>query len=185
MTTNGAGPAKYPLAMRVLHWTRAVLILGLIAIGWLMTSLPEATLAQLPDFYPWHKEFGIVAFIVALTAILVRTRSVKPGHPAGLAPWEVALSHWAHRLMLALVVIVPVMGYSMSSSFTQSDGVPFFGLEVPELLPKNDRAFEWFALAHKWLAYLLLALVVLHVAGVVKHRLFDRGRDTDVLPRML
>ncbi len=77
------------------------------------------------------------------------------------------------------------MGYAMSSSFTQSDGVPFFVTELPERLPKNDRAFAVFALLHKTLAYTLLALVVLHVAGVIKHRVFDRGRDADVLPRML
>ena len=77
------------------------------------------------------------------------------------------------------------MGYAMSSSFTQSDGVPFFVTDLPELLPKNDRAFALFALAHKTLAYTLLALVVLHIIGVLKHRFLDRGRAADVLPRML
>lgn len=127
----------------------------------------------------------MLAFIIAGLAIAVRSRSRKPAHPAGLHRWEDVLSIIVHRSMLALTVIVPLMGYSMSSSYTQSDGVPFFGLELPELLAKNDRAFEWFSLLHRWLAYTLLALIVLHVAGVIKNRLFDKGRETDVLPRML
>lgn len=178
-TTTNDAPTRYPAPMRALHWTRAALILALIPIGWAMTTLEAYSL------YPWHKEFGVLAFIVAAVALMVRTRSRKPAHPAGLKPWEDVLSTVVHRSMLVLTIVVPLMGYSMSSSFTQSDGVPFFGLELPELLPKNDAAFAWFALLHKWLAYALLVLVALHVAGVVKHRLFDRGRDTDVLPRML
>jgi cytochrome b561 len=31
----------------------------------------------------------------------------------------------------------------------------------------------------------MLALITLHILGVVKHRFFDRERDTDVLHRML
>jgi cytochrome b561 len=87
--------------------------------------------------------------------------------------------------MLALAVIVPLMGYAMSSSFSQSDGVPFFFGDLPELLPKNDRASAIFAWAHETLAYTLLALIALHVLGVLKHRFLDRGRDVDVLSRMV
>lgn len=183
--TQTKSPMRYPAPMRVLHWTRAALLIGLIALGWAMTTLPEGTLDRYGSLYPLHKEFGVLAFIVATVAILVRTRSRKPDHPAGLKPWEDRLSTIVHHAMLALTVIVPLMGYSMSSTFTQSDGVPFFGLRVPELLPKDDRAFAWFALLHEWLAYTLLALVVLHVAGVIKHRVFDKDKEADVLPRML
>ena len=65
------------------------------------------------------------------------------------------------------------------------DEYPSLRADLPELLPKNDRAFALFALAHKTLAYTLLALVTLHVMGVLKHRFLDRGRAADVLPRML
>ncbi|KQM26933.1 MULTISPECIES: cytochrome b [unclassified Sphingomonas] len=178
-------PDRYSLPMRLLHWTRAALILGLIALGWTMTSLSDDVAAKFIWLYPVHKEFGVLAFLIGGIALTVRRRSTVPPHPAGLARWENRLSGIVQYAMLTLVVVVPLMGYAMSSSFTQSDGVPFFGLELPELLPKNDHAFALFAQAHAVLAYTLLALVALHVAGVVKHRFLDRGRDTDVLPRML
>jgi cytochrome b561 len=96
------------------------------------------------------------------------------------------MSTFAHRAMYVLLIIVPLMGYSMSSTFTQSDGVPFFFFgQLPELLPKNDRWFEVFQLLHRVLAYALLALLVLHVAGVLKHRFMDKDVDADVLRRML
>lgn len=176
---------RYPLPMRLLHWTRAALIVGLIALGWLMTSLPDDVTAKFVWMYPAHKEFGVLAFLTGIVALVVRTRSMLPPHPEALAPWEARLSTVVQYAMLTLAVIVPLMGYAMSSSFTQSDGVPFFGIELPELLPKNDHRFALFAWAHKTLAYTLLVLIALHVAGVVKHRFLDRGNDTDVLPRML
>lgn len=176
---------RYALPMRLLHWTRAALILGLIALGWAMTSLPDSLPAKFAWLYPLHKEFGVLAFLAGTVALIVRLRSAVPPHPAGLSRWETALSGVVHYAMLTLAILVPLMGYAMSSSFTQSDGVPFFGVELPELQPKNDRAFAMFAWAHETLAYTLLALVALHVLGVIKHRFLDRGRDADVLPRML
>lgn len=178
-------PDRYTLPMRLLHWTRAALILGLIVLGWTMTSLPDSVAAKFDWMYPIHKEFGVLAFLIGTIALIVRSRSALPRHSAGHARWEVMLSHIVQYAMLALAIVVPLMGYALSSSFSQSDGVPFFGIDLPELLPKNDRAFALFALAHKTLAYTLLALVVLHVMGVLKHRFLDRERASDVLPRMV
>lgn len=176
---------RYPLALRILHWVRAALILGLLPLGLVMVSLPDATPAKFETLYPLHKELGVLLFFIAVTQLLTYLRSTRPALPKGLARWEVVLAKTVHRAMILLIIIVPLMGYSMSSSFTQSDGVPFFGLQVPELLPKNDDAFAIFQTLHKYLAYGLILLIVLHVAGVVKHRVVDKDGDTDVLPRML
>lgn len=176
---------RYPLAMRILHWLRAALILGLIAVGFTMTSLPDATPAKFATLYPMHKEFGVLVWLVVVVQLALRWQSRLPQPPAGLKPWERRLSHAVHMAMLALAFVVPLMGYAMSSSFTQSDGVPFFGFDVPEMLPKNDHAFAVFQQLHKVLAYTLLGLAALHVAGVLKHRLLDADKGNDVLPRML
>ncbi|KQM23924.1 MULTISPECIES: cytochrome b [unclassified Sphingomonas] len=176
---------RYPLPMRLLHWMRATLILALITLGWAMTALPDSIAAKFEWMYPVHKEFGVLAFMIGTIALFVRHRSGVPPHPGGLARWETTLSTIVQYAMLALAIVVPLMGYGMSSSFSQSDGVPFFGLELPELLPKNDHAFAIFAWAHKTLAYTLLVLIALHVLGALKHRFLDRGRDADVLTRML
>lgn len=179
--------AKYPLLIRILHWVRAVLILGLIACGWYMTGRAEDD-PTAGILYPNHKQFGILVWLLALVHLTLRWRyfAVLPHAPVTLKPWEKWLSHGVHRLIIVLTLLTPLMGYGMSSSFTQSDGVPFFFLSrVPEILPKNDTAFAVFQALHECCAYLLLACVILHVAGVVKHRLQDKSGETDVLPRML
>lgn len=176
----------YPRSMRILHWVRAVLILALIAAGWYMTRLSEDD-PTAGFFYVNHKQFGILVWLVALVQLTLRWHysARLPGMPPALRGWEKMLSHATHRLMIALTVLIPLLGYAMSSSFTQSDGVPFFFLpHLPELLPKNDAAFAVFQALHKYAAYLLLACIGLHIAGTLKHHFEDRNGPTDVLPRM-
>lgn len=184
--TLASEPSRYPASMRWVHWLRALVVISLLAVGLLMVNLPDELPLKFEVLYPNHKQFGVLALLLALAQLLLRTRSRLPGPPAGLAPWEHLASKLAHRAMMVLLILVPLMGYSMSSTFTQSDGVPFFFFgHLPELLPKNDRWFEVFQLLHRVLAYALLALLVLHVAGVLKHRYMDKDARADVLPRML
>lgn len=63
--------------------------------------------------------------------------------------------------------------------------MPFLFVMLPELSPKNEAASEVFDGLHKVLAYTLLGLALLQVLGALKHRLLDRGGETDVLGRML
>ncbi len=179
---------KYPLSMRILHWLRAAILLGTLLVGLLMVNLPDDATAKFETLYPNHKQFGVLALLLVLVQVALRLvfRGRLPGASIGLKAWENTLSKLAHKALYALMIIVPLMGYSMSSTFTQSDGVPFFFFgHLPELLPKNDGWFEIFQLLHRVLAYTLLGLIALHIAGALKHRFFDKNTDADVMKRML
>jgi cytochrome b561 len=105
------GDIKYPLSLRILHWLRAVLILGLIACGWYMTGRAEdSPVAAL--LYPNHKQFGILVWLLALVHLTLRWRyhAVLPHQPEALKPWEKWLSHGVHRLIIALVLVTPLLG---------------------------------------------------------------------------
>ncbi|WP_144957953.1 cytochrome b [Pseudomonas oryzihabitans] len=177
---------RYSTSLRVLHWLRAVIVIGLLWAGWHMTGMSDDIPSKFELYYPWHKSFGVLAFLLVLTQIAVRVRTRRLPRPLPtLAPYERVLSVLVQRAMYVLLVVVPLMGYSMSSTYTQSDGVFFFGVNLPELLPKNDNWFVVFQALHKYLAYTLLVLIVLHVAGALKHRFLDRDPHKDVLRRML
>lgn len=107
-------------------------------------------------------------------------------HPVEtFAIWERRLAYGVHRLLIAFTLITPLIGYGMSTSLPGGDGVPFLSLaRLPEFLPKSDAAFSMFQALHRCSAYVLLACIVLHVAGALKHRLIDRHRE-DLLARML
>lgn len=175
---------KYPATLRILHWTMALIILGMIGAGWTMVSLDDRLPVKFNVFYPWHKSFGMLILLLVAVRLVTRLRAAVPALPGGLAPWEARAAKIGHVALYGLMIVVPCMGYAMSSSFTQSDGVFFFGVDLPELLPKNNARFAVFQALHRYLAYTLLALVVLHVAGALKHRFLDSDRGNDVLSRM-
>lgn len=188
MTARPSMPAdiKYPLAIRLLHVFRAVLILGLIASGLIMVGRAEDD-ALAAIMYPTHKQFGVLVWLLALVHIALRWhyRKTMPHPVETFAIWERRLAHGVHRLLIGLTLITPLMGYGMSISLPGGDGVPFLSLaRLPEFLPKSDAAFSMFQALHKYSAYVLLACIVLHVAGTLKHRLMDRHGQSDVLARM-
>ncbi len=176
---------KYPVSMRILHWLMAAIILGMIVAGLTMVSLDDKVPAKFAVFYPWHKSFGMLVLILVFVRLVTRARSIVPALPTGLTGWEITAAKAAHVALYVLMIAVPCMGYSMSSSYTQSDGVFFFGVNLPELLPKNDARFEVFQWLHRVLAFTLLGIITIHALGALKHRFFDKDRRNDVLSRML
>ncbi|SEI18435.1 cytochrome b561 [Pseudomonas asplenii] len=185
-STNQKTIDRYPTSLRLLHWARAVLIAGLLWVGWHMTGLNDEVASKYTLYYPWHKSFGVLTFLLVLAQITLRWRTpVLPKPPLTLAAHERFFSRLVQRAMYVLIVIVPLMGYSMSSTYTLSDGVFFFGVNLPELLAKNDDWFVVFQWLHKVCAYTLLVLILVHITGALKHRFFDKDPRNDVLRRML
>lgn len=175
--------ARYPLAIRLLHWFMAVSILGLIATGWYMAELPDDA-ANKYALYPLHKSFGVLMIIAFVARLAVRLRQGIPALPAVLKQWEIRSAHTGHFALYVLMLAVPVSGYVMSGSYEGTLGIDFFGLMLPRIVPVSDSLFGVAHWLHGTLPWVLLALVIVHVAGALKHRWFD-GQGADVLPRML
>ena len=175
---------KYPLPMRLLHWASALLILGLISLGFLMTPFDMENPEYSDQLYFWHKSFGVLVLILILARLLVRWRSELPPPPDALTATEKLASAVVHKLLYFLAIAVPAMGYVQSSAHKSGTGVHFFFVKLPELVPDSERVFELFNLGHRICAYALLGLVLIHVIGAVKHRVFDDA-EADVFQRML
>jgi cytochrome b561 len=82
------------------------------------------------------------------------------------------------------MILVPLSGYIMSNA----GGYPmnFFGMgELPALIGKSKALGEIAHEAHEIMGFAMLALIVLHVAGAMKHRMKDRNGESDILKRML
>ncbi len=174
---------KYPRAIRILHWSIALLVLVLGSVGIYMVA---ADLSQElhNTFYYWHKSFGMLVLILMLVRISVRLRSTIPELPEGLSANEKKAAKVSHRLLYLLAVTVPVLGYVQVSAYEGSHGAAFFFFELPQLVPDSETVFLLAHNLHRFAAYSLLALAFLHGAAAIKHRLFDR-KENDVLNRML
>ena len=79
--------SRYGLATKLLHWSVAILILGLVWLGWYMVDLTYYD-AWYNDSLAWHKTLGIVAFVLAVVKIAWTVHSRPPACAGSLKRWE-------------------------------------------------------------------------------------------------
>ena len=80
-----------------------------------------------------------------------------------------------------MLFAMPLTGWMMSSAKNYS--VSWFGLfPWPNLIGKNEAAFDFLRSTHRILGDGLLAIAVLHILAALKHHFWNKD---DVLVRML
>ena len=165
---------SYGVVARLFHWGVAALILVLMATGIGSDVLPR------PAGIQFHKALGIIALVLGVGRLLwwVADR-VRPQHD--LADIRERVAHLVMMTMLGLGVLLPVSGWLLSSAAGKP--ISLFGMvKVPLLLATPDKALaSLFEDIHGAIAYTLLALVLLHIAGALFHHI--KLKD-DVLARM-
>lgn len=175
---------KYPFTLRFFHWAMALIIIVAIVLGVLMARfLTDEPYTK--DMFIWHKSFGVLAMIFIffrMISRLILNKEVPPLSPT-LPRYEVIGASIGHKLLYLLMIVVPLSGYLMSSTYPQSSGIFLFTIRLPDALPKNLELSQTFTGIHIVTAYILTALIVGHIAAVVKHRYFDK-HEKDILKRM-
>lgn len=171
---------RYGHTAMALHWLMAVLLLAQIAIGLTMVELPKRT-PEVATFYNLHKSLGLVALILIAFRLWWRTR--VPAPPAtGLhtSDLQEAAARWSHRLLVGLMLLLPLAGL-IGSAFGKYP-VRFFGYALPLPGWESEPIQALFRQTHAALAWLLCALIALHVSAVIYHLAVSRK---PVLQRML
>jgi cytochrome b561 len=176
---SAASGRRYTGTAILLHWLVALVIFGLIGLGWYMVDIPKNT-PERSYFFNLHKSIGLVALFLILVRVGWRAGHVPPPLPASLKGWEIAASTWSHRLLYACMLIMPLSGY-IASNFTKF-GVKFFGIDLPPWGPADKTLQGIFNNIHVVTSYVLVALIALHVLGAFKHLLVDKD---SVFRRML
>ncbi len=164
---------------KLLHWSIGLTIIGLLALGLFMEQMDYSD--QKMQLYRIHKSFGIIVLTLMGVRVLWRIVSTSPASLKTHKIWEKVLSKIVHIILYVMAFSMPLSGWAMSSSYGYP--VSVFGLiKLPALLPKNEVRGEILADLHELGGYALIALIVLHVAGALKHHFIDK--DT-TLKRML
>jgi cytochrome b561 len=172
---------RYRLPAIVLHWLIALLIIGMICLGYYMTGIPKNT-PERSFFLNLHKSFGLLAAMLILVRLGWRVSHTVPPLPASVPSWQASAARWSHRLLYACMVLQPLTGY-VSSSFNKF-GIKFFGLDLPNWGWEDKYLRELFVGFHHTIAVVLIVLIVLHVLAALKHLLIDRdGVFQRMLPR--
>jgi cytochrome b561 len=171
---------SYGLISILLHWLVALTVFGLITLGLWMVDLNYYSpwYKQAPF---WHKSIGLLLFAVLFARLLWRMTNPQPKTPDSHQHWEVQLAHAVHALLYLMLFAILISGYLISTA--KGQGISVFGwFELPALITGLPRQADRAGAVHYWLAMALLALVVLHILGALKHHFIDR--DTTLI-RML
>jgi cytochrome b561 len=128
----------------------------------------------IPDRY----NLSIGALIVLLVVLRLLWRWAHRGPPEPQTPWVARATHW---LLYGLLVAFPLMGWANASSHGWA--VSLFGIvPLPPLSPPGSPLGLALGDAHKLTAWVLIAVVALHVADAL-YRHFTVKDDT--LRRMM
>ena len=127
-----SGKDHYGIVSSGFHWAIALAIVGLVGLG--------AWMVGLTYYDPWyydslalHKAIGIVVLALALAKFGWKLVDRNPGFGPEVKPHERAGATAMHWLLNALMVLLPVTGYLISTS--EGAGIDMFGLfDVPMLV---------------------------------------------------
>jgi cytochrome b561 len=165
---------------RWFHWTLGAVVIGMLAYGWWMNHIP----ARADRFFyrSIHADIGYVVLLLMVVRLIWRSVNPSPALPAGTPRWQrvaAGISHWALYLV---TILVAMLGWAHSGAH-KPDYADWFGLfRVPQITSPDKAAADAFEDRHIFLAYVLLALIVIHLAAALWHRFVKRDR---VLGRMI
>ncbi|HAF01244.1 MAG TPA: cytochrome B [Methylophilaceae bacterium] len=183
---------KYNKVAVILHWLIAFAIFGMFALGWYMSDLPKEAPKQMAfdlfdlGVYTWqlpeeasprnfyfnlHKSIGITILGLVLIRFLWRITHKPPAILSSYKAWERKTATAAHHTLYLLMFAMPVSGLIMAMSGKY--GVKWFGIDVIAGT-ENKVLRDFFKEAHEIIGVILLILVVLHIAGAIKHKLIDK-----------
>jgi cytochrome b561 len=150
------------------HWVIAALVVANLALG---LTYDEFDRDLRPVLMGVHKSIGVTVLALSIARLLWRLTNRPPAADPILARWEAALASLTHWLFYALIIAIPLSGWLLSSYGGRP--VNWFWLVDLGVLPvgENEDLKDLWEKAHELMAYAMMGLIALHVAGAAKHHL--------------
>jgi cytochrome b561 len=163
---------NFGLLTKLFHWLIAIAIIGLIWLGWYMVDL-----TYYDKWYnkslSWHKSLGMLVLAAAFLKIGWQLYSPIPDTTTQLKSWERIGANVMHKLLLALMFLIPITGYIISTS--NGKVVDTFGwFDVPALISKNTELRDWAIELHYYMAYGIAVMLIGHIGAALKHQFINK-----------
>jgi cytochrome b561/polyisoprenoid-binding protein YceI len=176
---NAEASSRYTGVAIALHWAMAALLLFMIWLGWNMED-NEAR-------FQLHKSVGITILFLAIARLAWRFANPPPLLPEGMPRIEKTASHGVHIAFYVLMIAIPLGGWLMVSVSPFQVATVLYGVVSWPHLPFTEGLigedlYEFTEFFHSKGAWVIIALLALHVAGAVKHEI---GAEDGVLKKMI
>ncbi|MBB5209441.1 cytochrome b [Chiayiivirga flava] len=165
---------------QALHWTIAVLILGMAVLGFLLDEVPKS-----PKYF-WvfdlHKSTGLTVLALMLVRLGWRLWAGAPRPVPGTPTWQEWIARLTHWAIYAMAFLMPISGWLYDSA-SGLRALTWFGLFTVPKLAAPDRDLRGLAHdMHETGIWILLALLAAHIGAALYHHFVVRDRT---LVRML
>lgn len=159
--------SRYSPIVIGLHWFVFVLIVAVFATIEMRVLFPRGSDPR-ELVKALHFMLGIAVLLLVVVRLAVRLSSPTPAIIPAPKPLENLLAKVMHITLYAFMIFMPLAGWVILSA--EGHGVPFFGLELPPLLDKNEALAEQVETIHKQVGEIGYYLIALHVvAGLFHH----------------
>lgn len=110
---SGAPRDRYTRVAIVLHWAIAAFIVFNLFTGFFMEGWkpPFRFVAVM-----LHASSGLTVLTLTVVRVVWRLLNPPPPYPPGMKPWERHAAHFAHFLLYAAMVLMPLSGWGILSA---------------------------------------------------------------------
>ena len=134
---------RYNGIQRLLHWLVALMVIGLLASGFLVWYLGfDGVTSMLGDarrdmLYEYHKTFGLIVLGLMALRLFVRLERGKPEYEYDIGLLERLLAAIVQYLFYILLIAQPILGWLATDA--RSFPVEFFSWNLPDFIPKSPQ----------------------------------------------
>lgn len=172
---------RYSNLAAAFHWVTAALVLFQIWLGLSFADLPPGPARG--QLFAWHKTIGALILLAVLARLTYRLNNPPPPYPPELPAWERFAGTWNHRLFYLLLIVLPIGGYLAVSGRSKGPTTELVGgVQIPLLPGVSGQMGELAANIHSAAAWLLIALIGLHIAAALKHQFVHHNRAAGRMP---
>ncbi len=155
--------SRYQPVLVALHWLLALMIIGLLCLGFfVLEDMPNTDPKKL-GILVWHMTGGMFVLALMILRLVIRIGSARPAAATSGSHWLDRLASLAHFGLYAIVFLMIASGfatgYLIRGAF-QPNGEPL--PDSFDVLPTLQ--------AHSVLATLLAILIAAHVAAALYHQ---------------
>lgn len=170
--------SRYSKVAITLHWLMALMIVGNLLGGFLHDLVPREN-GQRAFVMMLHTGFGLTIIALTLVRLGWRLANPPPALPDYFTGGERLLARAAHWAFYIAMLALPLTGWALTNRNDRP--LLFFGLfEVPKF-GLDTLTARSFGEIHETLGWVMVALLALHIIGIIKHHVMDRD---NLMPRM-
>ena len=159
---------------RWFHWILAAAIIGMIGFGWWVNHVP----ARADRFFyrSIHADIGYAVLLLTVVRLAWRMINPTPVLPADSGGWTRIGARVSHVALYLVTFLVAMLGWAHSGALSQNYSDFFGSFHVPQFTSPDRAVARAYEDRHILFAYVLLALIAIHILATAWHHYVRRDR---------